>query len=196
MGERAELGHQNLREHHGRCARRDCHGYRSDAADAAAVGANCIRCAVRRRGRLIGDNAMTNNVIGLRDRISGGLGGTEIRNEASERNRVSGGQRNNALPQCPLRKPHAHNRSPPLVDTNILAAKKFHRQRESLGVGEANRHAMVRAETALATTGSATYYIPIAYCVDAASVPNRTLSAWNNAAFARLTGPVQSAGDI
>ena len=68
------------------------------AADAAAIGADCIPCPVGRGGRLISDNAMTNNVIGLRDGIGRRAGGTKIRDQAGERNGISGGQRNDALP--------------------------------------------------------------------------------------------------
>lgn len=68
------------------------------AADAAAVGANCIPCSIGRGGRLISDNAMTNNVIGLRDGIGSRARGAEIRDQAGKRDRISGGQRNNALP--------------------------------------------------------------------------------------------------
>ncbi len=96
-------------------------GWRNDgrqgrhAADAAAVGANCIPCPVGRGGRLIGHNAMTNSAVGLRDRIGSRAGSAKIRNQARERNRVSRNERDNALPQWPLGDCHAHDPvSPPL----------------------------------------------------------------------------------
>jgi hypothetical protein len=41
---------------------------------------------------------MTNNVIGLRDGIGRRARGAEIRDQGSKRDRISGGQRNDALP--------------------------------------------------------------------------------------------------
>jgi hypothetical protein len=98
MGEGAEPGHENLRNHKRRCTGRDRCGYRGGAADAAAIGANCIPCSIGRGSRLISDNAMTNNVIGLRDGIGRLARGAEIRDQAGKRDRISGGQRNDALP--------------------------------------------------------------------------------------------------
>jgi hypothetical protein len=77
------------------------------AAVAAAVGANCIPCPVGRGGRLIGDNTMTNSVIGLRNGIGRRARGAKIRDQAGERNRVSRDERDNALAQWPLRERHA-----------------------------------------------------------------------------------------
>jgi hypothetical protein len=115
---------QSMRHGGGDERRRYCRRHRQ-AADAAAIGTNCIPCSIGRGGRLIGDNAMTNNIVGLRDGVGRRARGTEIRDQAGERNGISGGQRNNALPQCPLREPHAHNLSPPLVDYEHPSGKEI-----------------------------------------------------------------------
>jgi len=80
---------------------------------------------------------MTDNGVGLRNGIGCRLGGAEARDQAGERNRISGGKRNNALLQRPLGECDAHNQVPqasfrrlaPM--TNSLAAKKFPHQPES-----------------------------------------------------------------
>ena len=53
------------------------------------------------------------------------LGGAKTRDQARERNRVSRDERNNALPQWPLRERHAHNRSSPLVDYEHPSGKEI-----------------------------------------------------------------------
>lgn len=58
------------------------------------------------------------------------LCGAKACNQAGERNRVGGGERNNALPQRAPCQSVAHGRPIPIV-TNSLAAKKFPRQREN-----------------------------------------------------------------
>jgi hypothetical protein len=120
-------GSGNERRRYRRCHRQ--------AADAAAIGADCIPCPVGRGGRLIGNNAMANNVIGLRDGIGSGPRSAKIRNQAGERNRISGGQRNNALPQCSPREPHAHNRSPPVVDYEHPSGKEIPSPAEKVFAG-------------------------------------------------------------
>jgi hypothetical protein len=123
---------------------------RDNATDAAAIGADRIPCSIGRGGRLIGDNVMTNDVVGLRDGVGSRPRSAKIRNQAGERNDISGDQRNNALPQWARREPHAHNPSPTLIDpTNILAAKKFPRQPKSPLVPSGRAHCRLYIDPAV-----------------------------------------------
>jgi len=81
---------------------------------------------------------MTNNVIGLRDGIGSCARSAKIRNEAGKRDGVSGAQRNDARSQRPLGECYPHHPSP-TPNKNILAAKKFPRQRERFLISIARR---------------------------------------------------------
>jgi hypothetical protein len=64
--------------------------------------------------------------------FSSGLRSDKTCDQSCKRDRVSGDERDNALPQWPLRECRGHNRSPdPLSITNNLAVKTFPSQWEN-----------------------------------------------------------------
>jgi hypothetical protein len=84
--------HSNRRRH------RHCHG---QAAIAARSNADFAGRLVGRGRGLLGA-AVAKDGLRLIDGLGGRARGAKIRNKAGERNRISGGQRNQALPQRPL----------------------------------------------------------------------------------------------
>jgi hypothetical protein len=69
---------------------------------------------------------MTDNGVGLRDGIGCRLGGAEARDQACKRNRIGGGERNNALPQRSLGERFGHRRFGPRRFANRRFAHRRH----------------------------------------------------------------------
>jgi hypothetical protein len=121
------------------------HGSRSDwrlyrhghgqAAIAARSNADFAGRLVGRGGRLLGAATVAEHGLRLIDGFGRRPCGRESGYQACEPNRISGGQRNQALPQRPLGEcyPHHPVSDPATLDNNILGIKKFLCQRESLG---------------------------------------------------------------
>jgi hypothetical protein len=100
-------------------------GGQRQAADAAAIGANpVIRFIALGRG-LPGHIAVAKNIVRLCSSLGGGARASHAPDQARQRDRVSSDERNNALPNCPVREPHAHNLSPPLVDYDHPSGKEI-----------------------------------------------------------------------
>jgi hypothetical protein len=105
---------------------------RHGAADAAAAIEADFAVVFGGRGRLLtGDDAVADDATRNGGRFGRSPRGAETRDQARERNRISGRQRDHALPQRPLSEEFAQARSPRCADNNTLRRKKFPDQRES-----------------------------------------------------------------
>src|SRR5215469_3340779 len=92
-------------------------GFKADRA-VALVRAGCWPS--------LGDVAVANDATSTVNRVGRRLGGAKACNQAGERNRVSGDERDNALPKWPLRECHAHNTvSPPFDRYKQLTGKEI-----------------------------------------------------------------------
>ena len=96
-----------LREAGCRDGRWNCHRRRGDAAN-AGFDAKVTVTVLGARGRLVGKAAVADNHIRLAGRFGHGLCCAEARDQSGERNRISSGERDYALPQWPLGEHHAH----------------------------------------------------------------------------------------
>ena len=109
MRERFEPYDRNLPDDRHRRGRRHCGWHRGDAAN-ATVHTGFAVAVVGGRRRPLGGAGVADNGIGLRDGVGCCLGGAEARDQARERNRISGGERNNALLQRSLGERFGHRR--------------------------------------------------------------------------------------
>jgi hypothetical protein len=100
---------RNLPDDQHRRDRRHCGWHRSHAAS-AAVHADFAVAAIGGRCRPLGGAGVADKGIGLRGGFGCRLGGAEARDQARERNRISGGERNNAPLQRSLGDRFGHRR--------------------------------------------------------------------------------------
>jgi hypothetical protein len=92
---------RDLPDDHHRRGRRQCGWHRGHAAN-AAVHTDFAIALVGGRRRPLGGASVADKGIGLRGGFGCRLGSTGTRDQARERNRISGGERNNALLQRSL----------------------------------------------------------------------------------------------
>jgi len=105
--------------------RRNSHRQRSDAAD-AGFDAKVVVTVLRGRRRVSAKAAVADNHTRLGGGFGSGLRTDKTRDQSGKCHRVSGNERDNALPQWPLREDLAHDPvSPPLDRYKQLTGKEI-----------------------------------------------------------------------
>jgi len=133
--QRRESSARRLRQRNGCNGRRRQRHHQQQAADAAAIDANFAVALVRGRCGLPSDNAMAQDAARLGGGFGCGAPGADTRDQAGQRNRVSGSERDDAPPQRVPSEVLAHRSSSvpeDAVTTNTLTTNKFRRQCEKL----------------------------------------------------------------